>query len=70
MPTSRKKRSANVCDCQLEIGSNGPILPSNWKNWGPWESCSKTCGGGTKLRNPICLKGKDLFNSLKNSKLK
>ncbi|KXJ24916.1 coadhesin [Exaiptasia diaphana] len=26
----------------------------NWSPWGPWTSCSKTCGSGTKLRERVC----------------
>ena len=30
------------------------IAHGNWGSWGRWSSCSKTCGGGTKIRRRIC----------------
>ena len=28
-----------------------------WAEWGPWTVCSKTCGGGTRLRKREKLPG-------------
>ncbi|KAK7478706.1 hypothetical protein BaRGS_00030091, partial [Batillaria attramentaria] len=43
-----QSRSCNTHICCTQ-GVNG-----GWSSWGPWGTCSKSCGGGTRTRDRKC----------------
>ena len=43
---ARRPRQCRWMDYRL---SSCPFIPASWASWGPWASCSRTCGGGVRV---------------------
>ena len=41
------RRQMNICSVALKVDGS-------WGSWGSWESCSKTCGSGTRKSSRRC----------------
>ncbi|XP_053558902.1 cartilage intermediate layer protein 2 [Bombina bombina] len=44
--TERRICNSSLCKGKVE---------GKWSNWGSWSTCTKTCGGGKKVRSRICI---------------
>ncbi|XP_060592883.1 coadhesin-like [Ruditapes philippinarum] len=43
------------CKCvSPNVVQNGKCVEATWSNWSNWESCSLTCGSGTRTRTRTC----------------
>ncbi|TWW70528.1 SCO-spondin Precursor [Takifugu flavidus] len=67
---SQEKHNLLVCngaaDCQDPTDAHaGPTDEQgcrSWTSWGPWSSCSASCGSGSRSRQRFCAPGDPLFH--------
>lgn len=38
----------------VEIGERPAAVNGEWGGWGEWTQCSRSCGGGTSMRERLC----------------
>uniref|UniRef100_A0A6Q2ZL87 Peptidase M12B domain-containing protein n=1 Tax=Esox lucius TaxID=8010 RepID=A0A6Q2ZL87_ESOLU len=43
-----------VCMLAHEVGQRKVVVDGSWSTWGPWQQCSRTCGGGVEFSHREC----------------
>ncbi|XP_071488648.1 papilin-like [Diadema antillarum] len=54
--TSSQQNSAAFRRLRKRGIANGDYMVSHWGVWGPWSTCSRTCGGGVAEQSRHCLR--------------